>query len=287
MGGGYPEGGYAPMSGRVDLGTWLGQAWALFSAQAGIWMGTFLLYLLLALVLWLLWAIPTGQVETMEQTYLAIIHQTLPPAHPQNPFVEFAQSRALGLIIAGVNAVFIGGLYKMALRQARGETISLLGLFSGFPQALPLLLVGIMVSGVVSLLEGLCVWLLHRVGVAPSGAVSGGSLIGLLPALIGEGLLMFAPLLVVDQGASAVEAILGSLDLLRGQWLMAILAYFVLGLIGGVGALVCGVGILASYPLFLISVAVGYLQFTQPPPSAPFPQYLPPQAGVWPPPPAA
>lgn len=282
-------GGYAPFAGRVDIGGWLGQAWTLFSARSGVWIGAFALYLLIGITLWVLWAIPTGVLETMRQAYLAIISHTVPPVQTQNPFLEFAKNRVFTLVLAGVNAIFFGGLYKMALRQARGEAISVAGLFSGFPQALPLLMVAVALSGAVALLEGACVGLLHLAHLSPSLSVSLSSLLTLLPALVIQGLLMFAPLLIIDQNAGAGEAIQGSLRLVRGQGVMAVLAYFVLGLIGGLGAMVCGFGMLVTYPLFLISIAVGYLAFTQPPPPVAFPQYdpyTPPQAGVWPPPPS-
>ncbi len=282
-------GGYGPMTGRVDIGGWLGQAWTLFTAQATVWIVTFVLYLVIGLTLWVLWAIPTGILDTIQQTYSAILHHTTPHVRPQNPYMEFAKTRVFSLLLAGVNAIFFGGLYKMALRQARGEPISVAGLFSGFPQALPLLMVAVAVSGGVALLEGACLGLLHLAHVPVTLAASLSSLLIVLPTLVVQGLLMFAPLLIVDKGVGAGEAIQGSLRLVRDQWVMAVLAYFVLALIGGLGVIACGVGMLATYPVFLISIAAGYLALTQPPPPASYPAYNPypaPQAGVWPPPPS-
>lgn len=293
-GGGYPgdggTGGYGLSVGRLDLGLWLGQAWALFAARSSVWVVSFLVYLIFGLALWLLWAIPTGILTTLQQTYLAILNHTVPTVRPQNPFVEFAKTRTLTLALAGANAVFFGGFYKMALRQARGEAISIGVLFSGFPQALPLAMVAVAASAAIALLEGLSIWLLHLAGLAGRMAVSLSSLVVLLPTFVVQGLLMFAPLLVVDRSANAAEAIAGSVRLLKSQWPMATLTYFVLALIGGLGALGCLVGMLVTYPLFLISVAAGYLAFTQPP-SAPIPYShaygSPAPPGVWPPPPGA
>ena len=286
---GGPPGGYAPPppTGRVDF-SWLGQAWSLFTAQMGVWIGAFVLYALIASVLWLLWSIPTGIYATFHQLYLTIVNHAPPPVRPQNPYTEFARNQGFSLVVAAVNAVFLAGFYRMAIRQMRGEPISVGGAFSAFPQALPLAVVAVCVAGSVALLEGLLLGLLHLTGLPAAGAVSIAGVLVLIPSIVVQGLLMFAPLLILDKGVGAVDAILGSVRLLRGQWLMGVLFYFIAALIGGLGAALCLVGMLATYPLFLISIAVGYLALTQPPPAYPagypgqYPQAAP---GVWPPPP--
>ena len=176
----------------------------------------------------------------------------------------------------------------MALRQARGEPISITGAFSAFPQALPLAVVAVFTAGAAVLLEALLLGLLHLAGMPGRAAVSLVGLFAAIPSLVLQGLLMFAPLLILDRKVGAVDAMLGSVRLLRGQWLLGVLFYFVAALIGGLGILACGIGMIATYPLFLISVAVGYLALTQqsPPPAAypPYPSAAP-APGVWPPPP--
>lgn len=285
--GGYPSGyggGYAPMTGRVDFG-WLGQAWTLFSARAGVWITAAFLFFLIGAVLWLLWAVPSGTLATLQRVYQAVLHPSASRIPAQNPLTEFARNHIFAVLAGGYNAILFGGFYRMALRQRRGEPISALGLFSAFPQALPLLMIGIVAPAVMGLVAGLCVWLLHLF-LPPTTAISIVNLVVWLPDIILQGLLMFAPLLVVDTGANAADALLGSIRLLKGQWLMGVFFYFVAALVGGLGALACGVGMLATYPLFLISIAVGYLALTQPaPPAAPPYPYGAPSAGVWPPPP--
>lgn len=290
-GGGYPAGGYpggygggyAPPTGRVDF-AWLGQAWTLFTAQAGVWVGAFLLYALVGTVLWLLWAIPTGILDIFQQTYIAIVNHTAPHIRQQNPYYEFARNQSFSLLLAAVNSVFLAGFYRMALRQARGEPIGVAGAFSAFPQALPLAAIAVCATGAAVLVEAVLLGLLHLTGVPGRQAISLVGLLVTIPSIALQGLLMFAPLLVLDKGASAVDAILGSVRLLKGQWLIGVFFYFVAALVGGLGALACGVGMLATYPLFLISIAVGYLAVTQPP-AAYAPPSPPPAPGVWPPPP--
>ena len=284
---GGPPGGYAPPppTGRVDFG-WLGQAWSLFTAQMGVWIGAFVLYALIASVLLLLWSIPTSVYETIQQAITAALNHTSPHVPPQNPYAQFARNQGFSLLLAAANAIFLAGFYRMALRQMRGEPIGIGGVFSAFPQALPLAIVAVCIAGSVALLEGLLLGLLHLTGLPAAGAVSIAGVLVWIPSIVVQGLLMFAPLLILDKNVSAVDAILGSVRLLRGQWLMGVLFYFIVALIGGFGILLCGIGALFTYPLFLISVAVGYLALTQPPPtySAPYP-YAAPAPGVWPPPP--
>jgi uncharacterized membrane protein len=281
-----PGGGYGPAAGRVDFG-WLGQGWALFTARPGVWVGAMALFFLIGAALWVAWAVPTGVINTLRQMYAAIVGQN-PGLMPRgNPVKDFALNHVFAILAGGVNAVFFGGLYRTALRQMRGEPVSALGLFSGFGQAGPLLAVGIVVPAALGLIEGLLFWLLRLAHAPAAGVVSALGLLMLLPGLAAQALLMFAPLRVVDRGEGAADALLGSVRLLRGQWLMGTLFYIVASLIGGLGAAVCGVGMLASYPLFLLSVAAGYRSLTQPPPSAPAYPYTPAAPGVWPPPPTS
>ncbi len=273
---------FRPQS-QVDF-AWLSRAWALFTAQPGSWVGACLLYFLIVLALWVLWAIPTGTLATIQQAYLAAFNHTVPAAPPPNPYWQFVQGSVLSLILAGINAIFFGGFYRMALRQSGGERISALGLFSAFPQALPLLLVGVVMAAAILLLESLSLWLLHLAGVAAQLAVTYSGIVVAIPSIILDGLLMFAPLLVLDRNMAPAEALIGSVRLLHGQWIRGVWFYFVASVVGGLGALLCGIGLLATYPVFLISIALGYLALTRPP-SAPVSPYNPPQAGVWPPPP--
>ena len=281
--GGPPGGAAYQPPGRVDF-VWISQAWALFSARIGVWIGAFLLYSLIAACLWLLWAIGTGTLSSFQHLYAAIISHTTPPVSRENPYYEFARTRGFTLLLTGINAIFFAGFLRMALRQAHGEPIGVGGIFSAFPQALPLAVVAVFSGGAIVLLEALFFGLLHLVGMPATAAVSLAGVLVLLPSIILQGLLMFAPLLVLDRGDSAADAIMGSIRLLKGQWLMGILFYFVAALVGGLGMIACGVGLLATYPLFLISIAVGYLALTQPP-VAFAPPTASPVAGVWPPPP--
>ncbi len=260
--------GISPAEPRIDFG-WISQAWALFRLQAGAWVGALLLYFIIIALIGGALAFATGL-----YAYFHVLMLAGPAGMASvNPHDELLHILPFSLLLAPFNAILLGGLYRMAVRQARGETIAATGLFSAFDVALPLLLVGFFIAILISLLS----LLLPRVA-------------GLLN-LFWQGLFMFAPLAIVDKGLSAPAAIVESFQLLKRQWLMTALFYFVLAIVSVLGGLLCGVGFFATYPLLFLSLAVGYLSFTEPGrpigPLAPgSPDYGAAQPGVWPPPPS-
>ena len=270
-----------PAAARIDFG-WIKQAWALFSAQAGVWVAAMFLCFIIDVAVWVLLSIPTGVMTNMRRDFASVgaLQHPIVSAHP---YREFAQTRALGLLIGCAFAVFNGGFYQMALRQKRGAAISVSGLFSGFPQAVPLAVVGTAMTAAINLMECIGLWLLHF-SMAPTAAVSTVSSASQILALILPGLFMFAPLLIVDAGANVTDALLGSVRLLRSRWLKGIAFYIVVSLITFMGAFLCGIGLLVTCPLFFLSIAIGYLALTQPE-AAERPAFDPALVGVWPPPP--
>lgn len=273
---------------RIDFGC-IGQGWALFKVQSGVWMGAILLCFLIYVGLWVLLAIPTGGLTQFQRAFsYGLTHPSPQPSyfHPAptvGAYERLTLRQVCEILLAGVNAVLTGGLYRMAIRQKRGETISMFGLFSALPQSLPLFSAGIVVPAMLGCWEGVCLWPLHRFLPRTSVSVTGNVYLALTTLL--DGVLMFAPLLIVDAGANAGEAIAGSLRLLRGQMLRGVWFYIVASFVGGVGFVLCGVGMLATYPVFLISIVLAYLALS--PPAGGTPELDPAPAGVWPPPPRA
>ena len=195
----------SPRTGVIDFGC-IGQGWALFKVQSGVWMGAMLLYFLISVGAWVLLALPTGGLAQFQRAFsYGLTHPPSQPSyyHPAPTAVvyeRFALQQVRVILLAGVDTIFLGGLYRMALRQKRGETISVFGLFSALPQSPPLFLAGIVVPTVLGLVEGACLWPLHRFLPRTSVSVTGNVYLGL--TTLGDGLLMFAPLLVVDAGES-------------------------------------------------------------------------------------
>ncbi|MDQ2800727.1 MAG: hypothetical protein M3Y13_13945 [Armatimonadota bacterium] len=244
---------------------WFGRAWALFKARPGLWIGLGLVFVVLDALLWLAAAVTTGYYADLAATISRLQaafsgHLAAPP--PGGPFANYGHALLFGVIFATLNAVFLGGLYRTAIRHARGEAIGIGDFFGAFPQALSLMGAGLLTYIAVLIGTYLCFF----------------------PGIVMGGLFMFAPLLIVDRKMGAIQALSESIKLLKSQWLMAALFYFVAQFVAGSGLFLCGVGLLATYPIFALSIAVGYLTFTEPQPLLQ-PQYGQPAPGVWPPPP--
>lgn len=241
---------------------WISQAWALFRAQMGAWIGALLLYFVVMLVIGIPLAFVTGyagQVRTIFETTRGAF-----PTPAASPFANIGSSLLFSLLFNLVNYVMLAGLYRMAVRTARGETVAATDVFSGLDKAVPMIVVGLLSGIAAGIATYLCI----------------------LPGFIVGGLLMFAPLLVVDRGLPPLQAMSESVGLLKKQWLMAAVFYFVIALVAGLGFIVLGVGVLFTFPLLFLSVALGYLTFTQQIPPGAGQGFGEAQPGVWPPPPS-
>lgn len=212
----------------------IGEAWQLVTAQLGTWI-----------VAMLLWMLVVGGVyfAFMIAAFAVLLPSTMgggPPSIGANLISQFISFT--GSIIANVvNYVVLGGMYRMAIRQLRGEAISASDIFSVTDVFGQLLL--------AALLVGL------SVGI--------GFLFCFIPGFVMCGLTMFTVPLVVDQRMPAMAAFNLSVNALKSDWGSATLFYFVTALIGGLGVLLCGVGFVVTYPLLFLSVAITYRNFMQ------------------------
>ena len=268
---------------RIDF-KWIGQAWELFKSQSGVWIGAVFLFFLVSLFVSALSIIATdGWNACLNYFTQGFRHSPIYQYPAPSPLVyqQFVVSRVRDITVAGINAVFIGGLYRMALLQKRGEPISVFGLFSAIPQSMPLFLVGSIIPAALALVEVASLWPLHH--FLPLTSTTTIENVYLLVTTLFSSMFLFAPLLVLDVSANVPEALLGSVRLLRGQLLRGIGFDLYASLVGAIGVIGCGVGMLAMYPLFFLSIATAYLALTQLVVTD-APAFAPPE-GVWPPPP--
>jgi len=70
---------------------------------------------------------------------------------------------------------------------------------------------------------------------------------------------LFCPYLIVDRGCSATEAIRANLVLVRGHFWGWLGASIVVGIVGAIGVLACGVGLLFTIPYSWLVMTSGYL----------------------------
>jgi hypothetical protein len=152
------------------------------------------------------------------------------------PVAIFAMYPILYLVIFSVSAWMLSGMYHAAFKQIRGEQISVGDLFSGGSRFLPM--------------AGAVVLIAIMAGV--------GSIFCLIPGLIVYGMTFLTYPLIVEGNKGTIEALQSSFETTKGDWLMFTLFAFVTYLVAAAGALLCGVGMLATLPLMVLVPAVAY-----------------------------
>lgn len=238
---------------------WLGQGWHYFRAKPGVWAGSTAIAAVVLLALCWALVFPTGAI-TLFMTSAnkpATLRSVLYGSSP----AEFAANNAIGLALNIVATIFEAGMVRMAIRQIGGKDITLADLFS--------------LGGVFPAVVG--------VAVATSVIECVANMAFIVPSLIAGGLMMFAPAFAVGSGAGTRAAIASSVRLLAGQWPMAAAYYLIGSLFAMAGGCACIVGAFVTAPVFVISIAYGYLVLMNARQDAP--SYGPAVPGVWPPPP--
>ncbi len=256
--------GYAPRP-RIRFEV-IGEAWQLFQQQMGTWI-------LASLISMAVMACVIGPFYIF---IFAAAFATARAGHQPGAFAAGPiPSLLFDVIIMFVVNFLLGGMYRMALKQIRGEPISAGDIFSAVD------VIGNLAAA--AFLIPIATWF----GIF-------GCCIGIF---VVAGLLMFTIPLVVDRRVNAVEAMGASWNALKGEWAMAAVFYFVISIVGSIGWVGCCVGILFTYPLIPLSIGLLYRDFFMAPgdpgpyvPPPPVPEqpaaYAPPAAEAPPPPPA-
>jgi hypothetical protein len=204
----------------------IGEAWGLLLRRWPMWVLT-------VLIVMVCYSALTGVVFSIFD--VGVIHGA-------RPFWMGLSSRgqAIPFILTSVIiSPFLGGMYRMACRQIRGQPVGVETLFS-VVDVLPQLILGSVLYGLATFL-GFCVLV--------------------LPGFVVSGVLMFTLPLIVDGGLDATDALAQSWRALKGQWLVAAVFHAVAGFVAWVGVCFCGVGFLLTAPLYCMSIAVLYRDF--------------------------
>ena len=188
--------------------------------------------------------------------------------------------------------VMAGYLYYF-IKFSRGEPVAIGDLFSGFKRGYPqLLLVALLIGviGFVAVLPGISVMIFTGAafitdlmgtiqdGIAGNITDFGAELEGVFSSIkaAGAGLLAgvilmillppvalsftsFSMPLVIDRQMKAVDAIIASARLMKGQWFKVVLFLMLTGLISGFGQIVI-IGVLITGPLAMTAWAIFYLK---------------------------
>ena len=210
---------------------WIGEGWRAF---AEIW-GTWVLHSLVSFLIIFVSMIPFFTLLGLG----GMLTGSSSDGRPQAPSpLIFLAMLVLYPILILVTAYLAAGFYKTAFKQLRGEPISIGDVFSGGDSFLR-------VTGTL-----LLVAILSFIGI----------FLCIIPAFIVQGLCFFALPLAVEKKLGPIAAIQASIEATRKDWLIYTLFAFVVSLIAGAGAILCYVGLLASYPLYFLITAVAYRQ---------------------------
>lgn len=222
-----PQGGGSPPRVRFEA---IGGAWALYQQQMGTWIliGLITGGILIISQMLLSFIVPSPQPERFDLRYLLSLFYS-----PRNIL--------LGIVTGILYALVEAAMVRAALKQIRGEGASVSALIEIADVAGKLVLLGL-VQSILSTIAGLlCV----------------------LPTFVVWALLLFAVPLVVDQKMEPLDAIRQSYNMLRSQWLTALLFSIAAGLVSAAGAILCCVGVVLTIPLYPLSIALLYDDFVR------------------------
>jgi hypothetical protein len=205
----------------------IGEAWELLLQRWPLWVLTVLIvmvcYSALSGVVFSMFGIPV--VQKGRPFWIGLSRPRLAAAH----FV-------VSTVVIGL---FVGGMFRMACRQVRGQAVGLETPF-GVLDVLPQLLLGSVLYALATY-AGFCVLV--------------------LPGFIISGILMFTLPLIVDGRLEATDALAQSWRALKDQWLVAAVFHAVAGFVAWMGVCCCGVGLLLTAPLYCLAIAVLYRDF--------------------------
>ena len=208
-------------AGEVRLAA-IGEAWSVVQKNLATWIIATIIY-----------AVISGVISFMQRTLGPHV----------NADGSMGGSSVLGLLLSlfsiAIGGFLMGGLYKMALKQLRGESIAPGDIFSA-SDVLPALIGASLLTGI---------------------AIGLGLILLIIPGLILTALLMLTTPVIVDKSAGAIEGMTQSLNALKphiGGSLIFLLALVGINILG---AIPCGLGLLVTAPVSIVAVAIVYRDF--------------------------
>ncbi len=247
---------YGPPDFRINA---LNEAWLIYKSDFGLWFGGYFLILIVTALVQL-----PGGIYSMVR--VASDGQEVVKA-PDMLIANFL----FGLIAAAVGGALHGGYLRLAIQKMRLQHEGFAGFFQANGQGWKLALWGAVYSSPVLFVSTLYNAISSGQANAanPDLGVLFGELLVYLTVVIVIQLLIFpfflAPLILVDQKLSVAEAAMKSWQQVGMLYFRALAFYIVIGIIGVSGAVLCGIGIIFTLPLYQLTVAVAYRDCFMPP----------------------
>ena len=232
---------YTPPQQRVRFED-IGVAFQLLQKQLGAWVGA--------------GAITTFAIAAIVAPfYIVILASLLRKGESINPVALIGPALFMVVGILLLSAITTSGLYQMALKQLRGQTLAVSDLFANIRQAGPvfgLLLILGFLGGIVGAILG-----------AIAGPILGpfAGIVTSVPSYILGALSSLSVLLVLDQNLSPLDAVKESWAKLKSEIWIALAFILVASMASTLGSIACGVGIIVTLPIYYLSVALMYRNF--------------------------
>jgi hypothetical protein len=227
---------YAPQRSDPRIGEWISEAFTLFGREWQTWVGQGAILLFVGF----------GPMFVGMIIYYAAFFGAMATSSRGSGTMA---PEALGGMFAGMGAMFVGsfvsmflflflmiGMERTALKQLRGEPITVKDVFSGGDLYLPIL--------GASLLMGLASML--------------GSIFCIIPGLLISGMLSFTLPIMVEERLGPMEAMSKSWEATKPHMWMYLLWYFLISLVMSVGAYACYVGYVATVPIYMLAMMIAY-----------------------------
>jgi uncharacterized membrane protein len=192
---------------------------------------------------WFVWSVATLLVLCCDSAINGALHGLVKGGKPPGPGGFRLFLPASGVVQFAVYTVvtgfLLGGMIRMASNQLRGRAPRIEDLLSVTDVWFDLLLVGLLCGAAIALGTAVCV----------------------IPGFIVFGVLMLAIPLVVERRLPATAAIIQSWHALKSQWLTATFFHVVLAIVSVSGAILCGIGVLFTGPLYSLAIALLFREF--------------------------
>jgi uncharacterized membrane protein len=241
-----PGGGFgAPPTGPTDewsVGNALNYGWSKFQANMKpIILASLAIFAGLLVVGVLYFIIQGAIISTAETTYNANTGE-----FETTGGTSFVVSLLLMAVFAGVFIIVVQVIGAMLIRAAlditEGKTLDTATIFK-MPNIGPVIIAALIIGA----------------------ATIVGTMLCYLPGIIVGFATQYTLYFLLDKGLAPMDAIKASVNLVKDNLGNAIIWYIVGGIVGGAGAILCGVGLLFTLPIALIGTAYTYKKFTAQP----------------------
>jgi uncharacterized membrane protein len=214
----------------------IGEAWKILQANMVPWI---LITLVLFILLMVAQAICMAPGQT---TLMAAMSSGGSSGDNTNPIALILSSPLIligSLVYSAVAYILMGGFIQAAIKQLRGQPPAVGDLFLGLSKAVPLGIAGLLVSLGVMI----------------------GQIFFILPGLLFAGLALLTMPFIMEQNMQPVDAIKKSIETLKEDMWPALGYILVLGIIASLGVFGCGIGVLLTWPLQPLGIALLYRDY--------------------------